>query len=32
MAKYYRVKKDTFLWKEGAILINSANNGGGYQP
>lgn len=20
MAKYYRVKKDTFLWKEGAIL------------
>lgn len=31
MDKYYRAKKDTFLWKEGAILRNNAN-GGGYQP
>jgi hypothetical protein len=27
MAKYYRVKKDTFMWKEGAILQNSYNGG-----
>jgi hypothetical protein len=28
MSKYYRVKKDTFLWKEGAILKNSATESG----
>jgi hypothetical protein len=28
MTKYYRVKKDNFLWKEGAILtIFTASNG-----
>lgn len=31
MTKYYRVKKDNFMWKEGAILSSSAQ-GGGYQP
>ena len=29
--KYYRVKKDTFLWKEGAILKNNYDNGKGYK-
>lgn len=28
--KYYRVIKDTFLWKEGAILSNSYDNNKGY--
>lgn len=32
MSKYYRVLKDTFLWKEGAILENNVNNGNGYTP
>ncbi|MBV6446404.1 MAG: hypothetical protein IFNCLDLE_02702 [Ignavibacteriaceae bacterium] len=33
MAKYYRVTKDTFLWKEGAILKLQANGGDmGYEP
>lgn len=26
--KYYRVKKDTFMWLEGAVLSNTSNNGG----
>lgn len=30
MKKYYRVKKDNFLWKEGAILSNTHENG--YAP
>lgn len=29
--KYYRVKKDTDLWREGAI-ISDAKNDGGYLP
>lgn len=31
--KYYRVKKDTFLWKEGAILKDDAegSTGKGYR-
>lgn len=34
MDKFYRVKKDNFLWKEGAILkLKSMNNGAsGYVP
>ncbi len=33
MSKYYRVRKDTFLWKEGAILTESErNNFNGYEP
>lgn len=32
MIKYYRVKQDTFLWKKGAILKNSTNEGKGYLP
>lgn len=33
MDKYYRVKKDTFLWKEGAILKYSDGvSNGGYEP
>lgn len=28
--KYYRVKKDTFMWLEGAIL--ESDNDGGYKP
>ena len=28
MTKYYRVKKATFMWEEGAIL---SNEGGGYR-
>lgn len=32
MTKYYRVKKDNFLWKEGAIIANNCNNGTGYYP
>ena len=31
MTKYYRVKKDTFLWEEGAIISNT-NTSGGYSP
>jgi len=27
--KYYRVKKDTFLWEEGAVLKSDGN---GYRP
>lgn len=27
MNKYYRVKKDTFLWAEGAIIEHKPNNG-----
>lgn len=30
MEKYYRVKKDTFLWKEGAILCTTVD-GTGYR-
>lgn len=32
--KYYRVKKDTFMWDEGAILKYDGSLGGhgGYQP
>lgn len=32
--KYYRVKKDTFLWQAGAILEIDRENGskGGYSP
>lgn len=29
--KFYRVKKDNFLWKEGAIIKFNANNNG-YLP
>ena len=29
MVKHYRVKKDTFMWKEGAIIMS---NGDGYRP
>lgn len=34
MDKYYRVKKDTFLWKEGAILKKACMRDGvwGYEP
>ncbi len=34
MDKYYRVKKNTFLWKEGAILRLNQKYGhdGGYEP
>lgn len=33
MVKYYRVEKDTFIWKEGAILEfdSSLGNDGGYK-
>ncbi len=36
MDKYYRVKKDTFMWKEGAILradsdLNAIDPVGGYR-
>lgn len=31
MTKYYRVKKDTFLWKEGAI-ISMEDGDNGYDP
>lgn len=27
MQKYYRVKKDNFMWKEGAIIINKDHEG-----
>ncbi len=27
MKKYYRLKKDTFLWKQGAILVSQPTNG-----
>lgn len=32
MTKFYRVKKDTFLWKEGAIIKHNSSRGsvGGY--
>lgn len=33
MTVYYRVKKDNFLWKEGAVLEKRADCGtGGYKP
>ena len=34
MTKYYRVKKDTFLWKAGAVLEKKTFTNGctGYQP
>lgn len=35
MEKFYRVKKDTFLWAEGAILKHQshlASGKGGYEP
>jgi len=34
MKKYYRVKKDTFLWVAGAIISNTGGNtpGTGYLP
>ena len=32
MTKYYRVLKDTPLWKTGAILSNSMENNDGYKP
>lgn len=34
MDKYYRVKKDTFLWVQGAILRfdSKLGNSGGYAP
>lgn len=35
MEKFYRVKKDTFLWEEGAILKREghlASGKGGYSP
>lgn len=31
MTKHYRVKKDTFLWKEGAILKHQGENTDGYR-
>lgn len=31
MTKFYRVKKDNFLWKEGAIISNR-KDGSGYLP
>lgn len=30
MSKFYRVKKDTFMWEAGAILENNVNGGDGY--
>lgn len=30
--KYYRVLKDTPLWKKGAILENTYSSGKGYHP
>lgn len=32
MTKYYRVKKDTFLWKEGAILSDADKVDNGFKP
>ena len=36
MTKYYRVKKDTFIWEEGAILEYDSSlsftSHGGYRP
>jgi len=31
MKKYYRVKQDTFLWEEGAILSHTEGSNG-YEP
>lgn len=31
MSKYYRVLKDTFMWKEGAIISNG-DDSSGYVP
>jgi hypothetical protein len=31
MTKYYRLKKDTFMWKEGAIISNNYRNEEGYR-
>lgn len=32
MTKYYRVKKDTFMWLEGAIISDKGDEGHGYLP